>query len=69
MTMQDQLPCLAPGTGKSKAKNDVIQAKFKQLHEQCTGDPLLSGSLLKVTPKLFLQDAIHPLDFLLLAKL
>lgn len=67
--MADQLTCLLPGTTESQAIDDVVQTPLKVLEQHFTGNALLAGGVLKISPELPLQHSVHPLYLLLFAKL
>src|SRR5690606_35053868 len=68
-TMRDQLAGGRTGDREAHAVDDVVETRLQELQQVLAGIALLGRGLLVVVAELALQQAVDPLDLLLLAKL
>src|SRR5262249_24290224 len=55
--------------GEAEPVDDVVEAAIQALQQHLAGDPLAARRLLEGQAELVLQNAVDPLDLLLLAQL
>ena len=60
---------LGTRAGKAKPVRDVVEPAFQQNQQSLTGDAFGARGLGESAAKLFFEQAVHPLHFLLLAQL
>src|SRR5208282_3998817 len=68
-TMRDELPCLGTRRSESHAIDDVVQARFEQSDQVRAGVAAATRGFGEIAAELALENAVHALDFLLLAQL
>src|SRR5579859_982699 len=69
MAMAHELAGFGPRTTQPKAVHDVVEPRFKKLHQIVAGDPGSPRGLDKVFFKLTLEHAVVAANFLLLPEL
>ena len=67
--MGNDLASFLAGLCKTKAEDDVIEARLQDLHQVSTGDAGHGLSAIEVAVELLLENAIDKLCLLLLAQL
>src|SRR6185312_2249712 len=69
MTVQDQLPRLAPRCREAEPDQHVVKPALEHAQEVLAGDALLAAGLVVIDRELLLQDAVVALGLLLLPQL
>ena len=67
--MRNQLPSFRSRRSKPHAINNVIKTRLKKRQQIHTGITLTAFGFCKISAKLFFQNAVHALDFLLFTQL
>src|SRR5690606_42007786 len=65
----DQLACLAARRCKARTVNDVVQTAFEHEQKVLARNALLPQGLFEIIAKLFFEDKVNSLYFLLFTKL